>query len=76
MDKTTSMHPQVKQLILDNAVERINDALFEQMMELVQDSLTEALDEILGDTIDCTSNETYDLMLELSSRIAIVALPE
>jgi hypothetical protein len=70
------MNSQVKQLILDAAVERISNLMFEEFMGAVHDSVSEAMEEICGDTIDYDKMETFDTMLELCGRIAIVGLPE
>ena len=40
------MNAALKQRILDNAVERINIKMFEDMMEVVHDAMTEAMEEI------------------------------
>ena len=70
------MNSKVKQLIVDSAVQKINDEFFERMMDTVQETMTDAMIEVLGNTIDFDQSETFDLMMELCGRIAIVALPE
>ena len=70
------MNSTLKQRILDSAVERINITMFEDMMEVVHDAMTEAMEEICGDTIDYDDMETYDVMLGLCNRVAIIGLPE
>lgn len=70
------MNSKVKQLILDTAVEKINDEFLERMMDAVQEAVTESMVETLGNTLDFDQSETFDVMVELCGRIAIVALPE
>jgi hypothetical protein len=70
------MNSQIKQIILDTAVEKVNEVVFEKMMDDVHDAVTDSMAKMLGDTIDFTKEETYELMMELCGRIAIVALPE
>jgi hypothetical protein len=70
------MQSQVKQLILDTAVQEINSLLYEKMMDDIHDAVTNAMIEVLGNTIDFDQNETFDTMMDLCGRIAIVALPE
>ena len=70
------MNAALKQRILDNAVERINVTMFEDMMEVVHDAMTEAMGEVCGDTINYDDMETYDVMLGLCNRVAIIGLPE
>ena len=70
------MQSQVKQLILDTAVQEINSLLYEKMMDDIHEAVTNATIEVLGNTIDFDQNETFDTMMDLCGRIAIVALPE
>ena len=70
------MQSQVKQLILDTAVQEINSLLYEKMMDDIHDAVTNAMIEVLRNTIDFDQNETFDTMMDLCGRIAIVALPE
>jgi hypothetical protein len=70
------MNSQVKQLILDSAVEKINELVFEKLMDDIHDAVTDCMVDVLGDTVDFTKEETFDTMMELCGRIAIVALAE
>jgi len=70
------MNSQVKQLILDAAVEKISSLLYEKMMDDIHEAVTDSMVEVLGNTIDFDQSETFDTMMELCGRIAIVALPE
>jgi hypothetical protein len=70
------MNSKVKQLILDAAVEKINGAIYEKLMDDIHEAVTDSMVEVLGNTIDFDQNETFDVMMELCGRIAIVALPE
>jgi hypothetical protein len=70
------MNSKVKQLILDSAVERINDRIFEKLMDDIHEAVTDSMVDVLGNTVDFDQSETFDVMMELCSRIAIVGLPE
>jgi hypothetical protein len=70
------MNTKVKQLILESAVEHLNDLVYEKLMDDIHEAVTDAMVEVLGNTIDFDQNETFDVMMELCGRIAIVALPE
>lgn len=70
------MNSKVKQLILDAAIEKIQSQVFEKLMDDIHEAITDSMVEVLGNTIDFDQNETFDTMMELCSRIAIVALPE
>lgn len=70
------MNSKVKQLILESAVELLNDLIYEKLMDDIHEAITDAMVEVLGDTVDFNKNETFDTMMELCGRIAIVALPE
>ena len=70
------MNSTVKQLILDAAVEKINDVIYEKLMDDIHDAVTDSMIKVLGNTIDFDQNETFDTMMELCGRIAIVGLPE
>ena len=70
------MNSQVKQLILDSAVDKVSSVVFEKLMDDIHDAVTESMVDVLGNTLDFDQSETFDVMMELCSRIAIVALPE
>ena len=70
------MNSTVKQLILDAAVEKINDVIYEKLMDDIHDAVTDSMVEVLGNTLDFDQNETFEVMMELCGRIAIVGLPE
>ena len=72
----TTMNSQIKQIILDAAVEKINELVLEEFMEGIHDAVTDSMVETLGDVVDFSKEETFDIMMELCGRIAIVALPE
>lgn len=70
------MDSRIKQLILDSAVETINDIVFEKLADDIHDAVVDSMTEILGDTLDFNKDEVFDLMMDLCHRIAIVGLPE
>lgn len=76
MENQTTMNSTVKQLILDAAVEKINDVIYEKLMDDIHDAVTDSMVEVLGNTLDFDQNETFEVMMELCGRIAIVGLPE
>lgn len=71
-----TMNSKVKQLILDAAVEQINNEFYEKMMDTIQETMTDAMVSVLGDTVDFDKDETFEALMELCGRIAIVGLPE
>jgi hypothetical protein len=71
-----TMNSKVKQLILDAAVEKVNDHIFERLMDDIHEAVTDSMVDVLGNTLDFDNNETMEVMMELCGRIAIVALPE
>ena len=70
------MNSKVKQLILDSAVEKINNTIFEKLMDDIHEAITDSMVEVLGNTLDFDQNETFEVMMELCGRVAIVGLPE
>ena len=70
------MNSKVKQLILDSAVEKINDTIFERLMDDIHEAVTDSMVDVLGNTLDFDQNETFEVMMELCGRVAIVGLPE
>ena len=72
----TIMNSKVKQLILDSAVEKINNTIFERLMDDIHEAVTDSMVDVLGNTLDFDQNETFEVMMELCGRIAIVGLPE
>jgi hypothetical protein len=70
------MNSKVKQLILDSAVEKINNTIFERLMDDIHEAVTDSMVDVLGNTLDFDQNETFEVMMELCGRIAIVGLPE
>jgi hypothetical protein len=70
------MNSKVKQLILDAAVEHINSLIYEKFMDDIHEAVTDAMVEVLGNTLDFDQHETFEVLMELCGRIAIVGLPE
>ena len=46
------------------------------MMDTIQETMTDAMVSVLGDTVDFDKDETFEALMELCGRIAIVGLPE
>ena len=70
------MNSKVKQRILDTAVEHINSLLYEKFMDDIHEAVTDSMIEVLGTTLDFDQDETFEVLMELCGRIAIVGLPE
>ena len=70
------MNNKVKQLILDQAVENVRDLLEATLEVHFHTGVSDAITEILGDTVDWNSEDTIELAMDLSSRIAVVGLSE
>lgn len=70
------MNSQIKQLILDSAVQKINEEVFDRMIDTIHDAVTDSMIEVLGDTIDFDKEESFEVLMEICGRVAIVGLPE
>jgi hypothetical protein len=69
----TTLKETISKQLAEKVAERLQDEFFDTLCGRIQEITTEVMDEELSGLMDPESDDYFDLMMEVASRIAVVA---
>ena len=69
----TTLKETISKQLAVKVAERLQDEFFDTLCDRIQEIATEVMDEELSGLMDPESDDYFDLMMEVASRIAVVA---
>jgi hypothetical protein len=69
----SNLKEQIEKQLATRVAERLTDKFLEEHSDWLHDVTTEVCDEELGGLVDPMSDDYYDLVMQVASRISIVA---
>lgn len=69
----TTLKETISKQLAEKVAERLQDEFFDTLCDRIQEVATQVMDDELSGLMDHESDDYFDLMMEVASRIAVVA---